>query len=85
MEPLDNQDSDYENRNNIYNTFVENIEVKDHAFDSPSVKKKRGSCDFPPRKLVKQIRGTQGPRFYNKITPSQQIAQFENISVDSML
>ena len=74
-----------EDENENYNDYIENVEVKDHPFDFSTLKAKRGACDFPARKLVDQVRGTQGPRFYNKITPSEQFAQYVNSSVDSML
>ena len=82
MEPLEevpgNDQSDYV-------SFVENLYLKDHAYDSQSLKKSKGVCNFPQKKLVEQVRGSHGPRFYNKITPSQQLASFVNQSLNSML
>lgn len=69
----------------VYVNFVDSVQVKDHPFDSPSLEQMRGACNFPLKKVVEQVRGTYGPRFYNKITPTQQVAKFVNISVDSML
>ena len=82
MEPLEevpgNDQSDYV-------SFVENLYLKDHAYDSQSLKKSKGVSNFPQKKLVEQVRGSHGPRFYNKITPSQQLASFVNQSLNSML
>ena len=80
-----NEVEDRDKDSSVYVEFVQKVEVKNHAFDSTSLKQKRGVCDFPNKKTVEQVRGTQGPRFYNKITPTQQFAKFVNISVDSML
>ena len=84
MEPLET-DEVSENNQSDYISFVEVLYLKDHAYDSQSLKKSKGVCNFPPKKLIEQVRGSHGPRFYNKITPSQQLATFVNQSVNSML
>ena len=70
-----------------YKDFIETVEIKDHPFDHTSLRPILGACDYPARKQIRgtQIKGTQGPRFFNRITPSEQLAQFINKSVESML
>lgn len=68
-----------------YTDYVVQIDVEDHEYDEAELRKTRGACNFPLKNIVEQIRGTQGPRFYNKITPTQQLVKFVNMSVDSMI
>ena len=66
-------------------TFIESVSLKPHAFDSESLEEPRGVCDFPAPKKVNQLRGEFGPRYYNKITVGQQLAQISNVSLKNIV
>ena len=66
-------------------TVIDTVMMKNHPFDLQSCEQVYGVCDFPVKKKVNQIRGEFGPRHYNRITVSQQIAQISNVSVKNIV
>ena len=65
-------------------TFIESVILKNHPFDANSSEKSVGICDFPNIKKTFQIRGEFGPRFYNKVSVGQQLAQVTNLSLKNI-
>ena len=72
-----------ENRSEVIK--IETVLIKNHPFDLKSCQQHSNVCDFPVPKKVNQIRGEFGPRFYNKITVSQQLAQSSNVSIKNII
>ena len=66
-------------------TFILSVKAKDHEFDNEAYRKSRVVCDYPSRVQNLQIQGERGPRYYNRVTPDQQIAAFVNKTVQSMI
>lgn len=74
---------DHSHRSEV--TRIETVLINNHPFDLKSCQQLSNVCDFPVPKKVNQIRGEYGPRFYNKITVSQQLAQSSNVSLKNII
>ena len=69
-----------ENSEADYTDYVVEICVEDQEYDEADLRKTSGACNFPLKHIVEQVRGTRGPRFYNKMTPTQVLVKLVNIS-----